>query len=171
MLISDAPGMGTRLLQHRGMGIHGSTRSLSWFHCSHHQCKSVWIGVRENYAIDLFELLYIYITILYIYVYNYTIYIWVRLEIPYPHWKVCLGGMLRRYASGFASGSASHELHHMELTSYLRGFQQTFQPFIYLCVYPCTHIYIYIETHMVFWSKSTAKGQSLAFPSTGEARG
>ena len=32
------------------------------------------------------------------------IYIWVRLEIPYPHWKVCLGGMLRRYASGFASG-------------------------------------------------------------------
>ena len=90
--------------------------------------------------------IYIYITILYIYiyVYNYTIYIWVRLEIPYPHWKVCLGGMLRRYASGFASGSASHELHHMELTSYLRGFQQTFQPFIYLCVYPCTHTYIYI---------------------------
>ena len=32
------------------------------------------------------------------------IYIWVRLEIPYPHWEVCLGGMLRRYASGFASG-------------------------------------------------------------------
>ena len=31
-------------------------------------------------------------------------YIWVRLEIPYPHWEVCLGGMLRRYASGFASG-------------------------------------------------------------------
>ena len=30
--------------------------------------------------------------------------IWVRLEIPYPHWEVCLGGMLRRYASGFASG-------------------------------------------------------------------
>ena len=29
---------------------------------------------------------------------------WVRLEIPYPHWEVCLGGMLRRYASGFASG-------------------------------------------------------------------
>ena len=28
----------------------------------------------------------------------------IRLEIPYPHWKVCLGGMLRRYASGFASG-------------------------------------------------------------------
>ena len=32
------------------------------------------------------------------------IYIWVRLEIPYRHWEVCLGGMLRRYASGFASG-------------------------------------------------------------------
>jgi hypothetical protein len=75
--------------------------------------------------------------------------IWFRMEIPYPYWKVCLGGMLRRYASGllqgYASGSASRELHHMELTSYLRGFQrfqQTLQPFIYLCVYPCTYIYI-----------------------------
>ena len=39
----------------------------------------------------------------YVFIYIY-IYIWVRLEIPYPHWEVCLGGMLRRYASGFASG-------------------------------------------------------------------
>ena len=84
--------------------------------------------------------------------------------------------MLRGLLRGYASGSASHELHHMELTSYLRGFQQTFQPSIYLCVYPCTHIYIYTyiererETRMVFWSKSTAKGQSLAFPSAGDSR-
>ena len=44
----------------------------------------------------------IYIYIIYIYIIIYPI--WVRLEIPYPHWEVCLGGMLRRYASGFASG-------------------------------------------------------------------
>ena len=30
------------------------------------------------------------------------------------------GGMLRGLLRGYASGSASHELHHMELTSYLR---------------------------------------------------
>ena len=72
------------------------------------------------------------------------IYIWVRLEIPYPHWEVCLGGMLRRYASGFASGvcfgDASHVLHHMELTSCLRGFQKSFQPFVYLCAYACRDV-------------------------------
>ena len=47
-----------------------------------------------NYLILSYDM-YIYMVI-YIYM--------VRLEIPYPHWKVCLGGMLRRYASGFASG-------------------------------------------------------------------
>ena len=49
---------------------------------------------------------------------------------------VCFGGMLR----GLLRGYASHVLHHMELTSYLRGFQKSFQPFVYLCVYPCRDV-------------------------------
>ena len=53
---------------------------------------------------------------------------------------VCFGGMLLGLLWGYALGSASHVLHHMELTSYLRGFQKTFQPFVYLCVYPCRDV-------------------------------
>ena len=41
---------------------------------------------------------------------------------------------------GLLRGYASHVLHHMELTSYLRGFQKSFQPFVYLCVYPCRDV-------------------------------
>ena len=48
--------------------------------------------------------------------------------------------MLRGLLRGYASGCASHVLHHMELTSYLRGFQKSFQPFVYLCVYPCRDV-------------------------------
>ena len=132
---------------------------------------------------------------IYIYIYNimYNIYIhlWVRLEIPYPHWKVCLGGMLRRYASGFASGvcfggcfawTSSHG------TYFISKRLPTNFPTFYIsqCIslHAYIHIYIYYiyihtqrerererHTRMVFWSKSTAKGQSLAFPSTGAARG
>ena len=73
---------------------------------------------------------------------------------------VCFGGMLLGLLWGYALGSASHVLHHMELTSYLRGFQQTFQPFASLCISLHAHVYIERETRMVrmvFWSKSTAK--------------
>ena len=71
------------------------------------------------------------------------IYIWVRLEIPYPHWEVCLGGMLRRYASGYASGvcfgvcfacTSSHG------TYFISKRLPKKQPFVYLCVYPCRDV-------------------------------
>ena len=115
--------------------------------------------------------IYIYITILYIYiyVYNYTIYIWVRLEIPYP-----LEGLSRGYASEVCFGvcfgvcfawTSSHG------TYFISKRPPTNFPTFYISLCISLHAYIYIETHMVFWSKSTAKGQSLAFPSTGEARG
>ena len=128
---------------------------------------------RWLYYIHIIHVYYIYIHI-YIYMYMGSS----GNSVPYPHWKVCLGGMLRRCASGFASGvcfgvcfawTSSHGTYFIS-----KRLPTNFPTFyISLCISLHTHIYIYREreTRMVFWSKSTAKGQSLAFPSTGEARG
>lgn len=77
--------------------------------------------------------------------------IWFRMEIPYPYWKVCLGGMLRRYASGFASGvcfgvcfawTSSHG------TYFISKRLPTNFPTFYISLCISLHIYLYnIDTY------------------------